>query len=113
MPLQNGNLKEWYLELNTIDKHLEQAAAKILDNCEKLTHTVPPSPQVNAILANISENCSFHDINSQRLRKILKVIQLIMQGKDPEEQNGLLTGPQRPDEALSQSDIEEILRTNL
>ncbi len=113
MTLQNVDIKEWYLEINTIDKHLEQSASNILGNCEKLSSILPPTPQAQAIIASISESCNFHDINSQRLRKILKAMQQIMQGKHADVNNGVASGPQRPGEALTQSDVEDILRNSL
>ena len=113
MTLQNADVKEWYLELSTIDKHLEQSANKILENCERLSSVIPSSPQSDRIVASIIEQCTFHDVNSQRLRKIIKSLQLIMQGKFPEIAGGIATGPQRPGEALSQEDVENILRNSL
>ncbi len=117
---RNESLSEWALELNTIDSELEKAANHILEDCEKLVQTAGNSPEVQGMVTNIMENCSFHDLNSQRLRKIIRglgeLIQaegVILQGNSTcysSLSQGLASGPQRPEVALSQSAVEDILK---
>ena len=125
MSFSKEHLKEWYLELNTIDQHLEASATDILESCEQLSNLVKDIPETDAVIANIFSNCNFHDLNSQRLRKILKALSEEIHGSfgtreeitetplDMHASLPLQNGPQRPGKALSQDDIENLLKSTL
>jgi predicted transcriptional regulator len=112
-------LQEWLTDLQTIDKELEQSAQKILEHCDHLALQSPNNPTVQQSLNGIVENCSFHDLNSQRLRKIVLEIQNVIttlqqSQKDYTEAFGArisqeMSGPQAPGKALSQEDVEALL----
>ncbi len=109
----HSTLKEWTLELKTIDSALETAANRILENCELLVEKAGASSEVQEIVSAIMENCSFHDLNSQRLRKIIKELGLLMNEEGEgltESEPALASGPQRPGVALTQKDVETLLK---
>lgn len=117
---QSPLLQEWLTDLQVIDKELEQSAQKILEHCDKLALQSQNHPQTQEYLNGIVENCSFHDLNSQRLRKIVLEIQnaiktLKKSNTDYTDAFGPrakkeMSGPQSPDKALSQEDVETLLR---
>ncbi|MBX9977342.1 MAG: hypothetical protein K2X98_03745 [Alphaproteobacteria bacterium] len=111
-------LNEWVLELSAVDAELEQSANRILENCETLVTMADTSSDVQNIAMAIMENCSFHDLNSQRLRKIIKGVGQLMQSQGIETLQfqgsdiapGIASGPQREGIALTQSDIENLMK---
>lgn len=125
MSFSKEHLKEWYLELNTIDKHLETSASNILQSCDRLSELSGNSAEVDSLISDILTNCGFHDLNSQRLRKIVgslrqELIDNFGEFSEITEESHSLSGPvplqngpQRPGKALSQDDIEALLKTTL
>lgn len=112
-------LHEWFLELQTIDRELEGAANNILENCDKLVSLSDSSGQVQETVTSIMENCTFHDLNSQRLRKIITGVSQLTQyleSKGVEIPASLInleklaSGPQREGIALTQADVESVLK---
>lgn len=111
-------LNEWVLELSAVDVELERSANRILENCETLVSMAGTSPHVQNIAMAIMEHCSFHDLNSQRLRKIIKGIGQLMESHGIETLDfqgnniapGIASGPQREGVALTQSDIETLMK---
>ena len=104
------HMEEWSLELQTIDDHLEHSAHEILKNCEKLT-TFEQQKDILDVVNSIVEYCNFHDLNSQRLRRMIKTMQLYL-NQDQQNQGKItfpLHGPQRPRDALTQGAVESIL----
>jgi 3-methyladenine DNA glycosylase/8-oxoguanine DNA glycosylase len=116
MALVYSDLKEFYLDLKAIDAHLESAAFSILNGCEELLEEeIPPGAQniVNSIL----ESCNFHDINSQRIRRMLKKFESLANEAAPDKvkvapapKDTIMSGPQRPGKALTQREIEDLLK---
>ena len=115
-------LQEWLIDLQTIDKELEASAQKILEYCDNLALQSTPNAPLQENLNGIVENCSFHDLNSQRLRKIVFEMQnaiTTLQNSDAKYDEVFtarsqteMSGPQPFDKALSQVDVESILNKN-
>ena len=58
MTFEKESMKEWYLELNTIDQHLEVSANNILASCERLSRLSQNMPEIQEVVGNILENCN-------------------------------------------------------
>lgn len=123
MTFEKESMKEWYLELNTIDQHLEVSANNILASCERLSGLSQNMPEIQEAVGNILENCNFHDLNSQRLRKIIDGLRETLQSQfhvsevtesslEPRLED-LQSGPQRAGRGLSQEDVERLLKSTL
>jgi len=123
------------VELDAIVRHLEDATGNILDAAEVVeTIAAGATPEVGAPLldavTSIYEACNFQDISGQRITKVIATLQTIETrivllvealgcagGKPGETKAGdacpndrhLLNGPQLPDNANSQAEIDALL----
>jgi hypothetical protein len=122
MLLNGKDVQEWYLELQAIDQHLKDSAEAILTSCEDLMLLQGDSETIKEIVNSIVENCNFHDLNSQRLRKIIHKLEgspphdfdVTNVPKSAKKKSHILeNGPQRLGNGLSQSDVEHILKSTL
>ncbi|MBS0639010.1 MAG: protein phosphatase CheZ [Acetobacteraceae bacterium] len=121
-------------ELDAIVDHTAQATHAILASCETLdevagTISGEPSVKLQDATTRIYEACSFQDITGQRITKIVTTLKTIEgkiahiiatfgqdmthQGQRGERPKGaeddLLNGPQLPEHAMDQSDIDKLL----
>jgi chemotaxis protein CheZ len=121
-------------ELDAIVGHTAQATHAILESCETLdevagTVTGEPAAKLQDATTRIYEACSFQDITGQRITKIVATLKTI-EGKvahiintfgpvvtaaAKKVDNGiqtdadLLNGPQLPEHAMDQSDIDKLM----
>lgn len=121
-------------QLDAITDSVGQATSGIMDGCEKISQVAETldDEKQNEILmqvTNIYEHCTFHDLTTQRINKIITTLknietkvnglmEVIGHHHEGEEEapvqeghNGdpLLNGPQMPDDAMSQEDIDRLL----
>lgn len=122
-------------ELDAVVGATEEATGIIMDSCEAIQNLTgkmdaETAAAAEAAVLKIFEACSFQDITGQRISKVVKTLKQIeekvsailnvMESRvpgvgasgetpDPEEETGLLNGPQLPDRATSQIDIDRIL----
>ncbi len=120
-------------ELDAIVGATAEATGTIMDSCEAIDSIVSsadPAMQekVTEQITKIYEACSFQDITGQRITKVVKTLKLIDEKVDkilvafgPHEKEkfeqaeketteaSLLNGPQMPDQAISQDDIDKLL----
>ena len=120
-------------ELDAIVDHTAQATNAILESCERLdevsaTVSGEVAAKLQAATSRIYEACSFQDITSQRITKIVATLQAIeekvahiigtvgptMMSSRPAaihvaSDADLLNGPQPPAHAMDQSDIDKLL----
>lgn len=122
-------------ELDAIVDATEEATGAIMDSCEAIQSRTgkmdaETSAAVETAVLRIFEACSFQDITGQRISKVVKTLKQIEEKVSailgvmesrvpgigasaetpaPEEKTGLLNGPQLPDRAASQIDIDRIL----
>ncbi len=121
-------------ELEMIVKSTEEATSAIMDSCEILEQEAekeggPSGYVVSEEVTKIYEACSFQDLTGQRVSKVInslitiegkvaKMIEILgsrIPGIDaPEEEEpqgdaALMNGPQMPDKAISQDDIDKLL----
>jgi chemotaxis protein CheZ len=120
-------------ELDAIVAHTAQATHAILESCETLDAvsaevTGEPASKLQDAVTSIYEACSFQDITGQRITKVVttlktieaKVAHIISTFGHSTEPKGavkaavsseadLLNGPQLPEHAMDQSDIDKLL----
>ena len=121
-PATSSALADVFEELQTIDHDLNRAACAILECCDMLYHAMSSPATVPAtfdvIVANITENCAFHDINSQRIHKIQEGLEDLLVNLQAQgihlpthilHEDRLASGPSRARDALSQEDVEALL----
>lgn len=124
-------------ELDAVVEATATATGRIMDSCEAITTMIEPLPSSNskdklqAEVTNIFEACSFQDITGQRITKVINSLKQIetkvnhlmqvlgdklpmSQGASSDEDTRvgdarLLNGPQMPDKAISQADIDKLL----
>lgn len=123
-------------ELDAIVAHTAEATNAILETCETLDTVAgkleaaqaPLAGQLQEATTRIYEACSFQDITGQRISKVVatlktietKVAQIVATFGVPEDSapaplpppssgDALLQGPQLPDAAMDQSDIDKLL----
>lgn len=122
-------------ELDAIIAATEEATGTILDCAEqlealggRLDHD--PAKEIEATVTRIYEACNFQDITGQRINKVIKTLRhiedrvnamLAVLGGEPGEspmvrepmnetdESALLNGPQMPEDAISQDDIDALL----
>ena len=120
-------------ELDAIVAATAEATGAILDSAEKLTAIVGDADpalrdQIAEQATRIFEACSFQDITGQRITKVIKTLKQIeakvgdlvqafgdappppARGGKPagDDEAALLNGPQLPQNAVSQSDIDAL-----
>jgi chemotaxis protein CheZ len=121
-------------ELDAVVGATEEATGTILDACEKIsdvTGTLPPevATQLNDAVTRIYEACNFQDITGQRITKVVKTLKHIEErvsamlrafgdelakhapaaAAAAPKDSDLLNGPQLPDDAKKQAEIDAIL----
>lgn len=122
-------------ELDAVVAATEVATGTIMDSCEAITSycdnlDAAQGEYLTGEVTKILEACSFQDITGQRITKVVKSIKQIdekisklmhiLEEKIPgipstvlvDERVGdarLLNGPQMPDKAISQADIDKLL----
>lgn len=127
------------LELDAAIKATEDAANCILDAAELVQARVLDSPlasdeEVNEALMEIITACNFQDLSGQRIRKVVTVLQFIAPkiqnliavlleegektaaasqviGRELDDRS-LMNGPQLPDKAPTQADIDALFDKN-
>lgn len=123
------------VELDAIVSHLEEATGTILDSTETVEAIAAAvggevGDQLQDAVTRIYEACNFQDISGQRITKVIKTLQTIetrigllveVLGGEGREQpktksapapvgdEALLNGPQLPDNANSQAEIDALL----
>lgn len=122
-------------ELDAVVSATAEATGIIMDCCEVIQQAVgETAPEVatavEAEVTKIFEACSFQDITGQRITKVVKTLKIIdekismllsvltrkMPGlskaavaQNEEAPESLLNGPQLPDKAITQADIDKLL----
>ena len=121
-------------ELEMIVKSTEEATSAIMDSCEILEQEAekeagPSAYVVNEEVTKIYEACSFQDLTGQRVSKVInslitieskvgKMIEILgsrlpgidaPEEEEPQGDEALMNGPQMPDKAISQDDIDKLL----
>ncbi len=115
-------------ELDAIVEHTAAATETILDACENLDQLASTlgdegASSIQNETIRIYEACSFQDITGQRISKVVAALKLIetrieaITGRygvanvtrGVEDPNSLLNGPQSPDVAISQDEIDKLL----
>ncbi len=132
-----GSISNATIELDAIVSTTELATSEILASAERVQEIawtlreqgLDPSfcDQLDGLMTQTYQACSFQDLTGQRIRKIVNVLHfleerieamnLIWGGKDtrglkaepPTMENSLLNGPALPGEGLEQTGIDEIL----
>jgi len=125
-------------ELDAVVGATEDATNRIMDVCDEMSALAAEcTPEINEKLVNcttrIFEACNFQDITGQRITKVVETLKHIdsrveaivkamgeeihrhgdthltknVHAADPEK--GLLNGPQLPNNAISQDDIDKLL----
>ena len=125
-------------ELDAVVGATEDATNRIMDVCDEMSALAAQcTPEINEKLVNcttrIFEACNFQDITGQRITKVVETLKHIdsrveaivkamgdeihrhgdahliknVHAADPEQ--GLLNGPQLPNNAISQDDIDKLL----
>ncbi len=125
-------------ELDAVVGATEDATNRIMDVCDEMSALAAQcTPEINEKLVNcttrIFEACNFQDITGQRITKVVETLKHIdsrveaivkamgdelhrhgdahltqnVHAADPEK--GLLNGPQLPNNAISQDDIDKLL----
>ncbi len=115
-------------ELDAIVEHTAAATETILDACENLDQLASTlgdegASSIQNETIRIYEACSFQDITGQRISKVVAALKLIESRieaitgrygvanvtRGVEDPNSLLNGPQSPDVAISQDEIDKLL----
>lgn len=123
-------------QLDAITDSIGKATAGIMDDCEgisQIAETLDESSKEQLLqrITSIYEHCTFHDLTTQRINKIVGTLKTIedkvqsltsMTGTDYQANNTLqvstepdphkdplLNGPQLPGEAMSQDEIDKLL----
>lgn len=122
-------------ELDAVVLATEEATGKIMDSCDSISaysEQLDPAHKDFMIgeVTKVMEACSFQDITGQRITKVVKSLKTIEQKvnsllgvleekmpglpktpltDDREGDSKLLNGPQLPDKAVSQADIDKLL----
>jgi chemotaxis protein CheZ len=122
-------------ELDAVVAATETATGSIMDACDAISEFATKQTPENrdfliSEITKILEACSFQDITGQRINKVVKSIKQIdekisklmgiLEDKIPGLPSSVLTdtrigdakllnGPQMPDKAISQSDIDKLL----
>lgn len=121
-------------ELDAIVATTEAATNSIMEACENIQGFIKnkPTSESSAIegeITRILEACTFQDITGQRITKIIKALKAIdqhaselnkilssrfgdLENKEEDKQSSetsLMNGPQMPDQAISQEEIDKLL----
>lgn len=125
-------------ELDAIVAHTEEATGAILDSCEVIEKVVEDIDETSAEILNgavtkIYEACNFQDVTGQRITRVIQALTEIEEkvatlvnafgdkaekrakpvdakkNKEVDSDKDLLNGPQLPDNAQSQEDIDKLL----
>lgn len=120
-------------ELDAIVQHTATATDTILEGCETLdavagTVDAPASAKLRDATRRIYEACGFQDITGQRITKVVdtlktiedkvarilatfgqKAVNPLMPAAEPGPDDGLLNGPQLPNQAMGQSDVDRLM----
>ena len=135
--IQPNKIKHVYIpdatdELDAIVRMTETATTTILEMVESIEDTIVDMPpeiaeKTNIAVTKIYEACNFQDITGQRVKKIVEALQYINEKveklakivgysedaesettKAPASDDDLLNGPQLPENAKSQADIDAL-----
>lgn len=123
-------------ELDAVVESTAEATGKIMDSCDVVMEKAGTTDQAESITAEVMkiyEACSFQDITGQRITKVVTTLKEIEQkvgnlvrvlsesmpglGDGADESvaapaagdEALLNGPQMPDKAITQDDIDALL----
>jgi len=125
-------------ELDAVVFATEQATNTIMDSVEEIENLIPNMDEevgksVQASTTAVYEACNFQDITGQRITKVVKTLQhienkveallqafgeeikrndptaVVEKPKPENSEEDLLNGPQMPDEANRQADIDALL----
>lgn len=123
-------------ELDAVVEATAEATGTIMDSCDVIQEKADAAGEaggaINAEVIKIYEACSFQDITGQRITKVVKTLQTIeekvgrlveilgdklpleeLEGEAEDARKGdekLLNGPQMPDKAITQDDIDALLK---
>ena len=122
-------------ELDAVVESTAEATGAIMDSCdvimEKAASAGDDEQAINDAVTKIYEACSFQDITGQRITKVVTTLKTIeekvdklvevlseklpLEEQEEEDDDGktleekLLNGPQLPDKAITQDDIDKLL----
>ncbi len=122
-------------ELDAVVNSTAEATGTIMDCCEAIETRASAiggdhGGALSAEVTKIYEACSFQDITGQRIKKVVSTLKTIegkvekllavigqkMPGEETEDEGdkrtgdaALLNGPQMPDKAITQNDIDKLL----
>jgi len=136
--VKNSHIPDATDELGAVVTATAEATNKIMNVCEdiqEIAATLDAAPQeaINNKTMEIFEACSFQDITGQRIKNVVSTLQIIEEkidrimeslgeavglhvGDDKYEKTvsvdddkSLMNGPQMPDKAITQADIDKLL----
>ncbi len=136
--VKNSHIPDAADELGAVVKATAEATNKIMSVCEEIqeiagTLDAEPQQAINNKTMEIFEACSFQDITGQRIRNVVTTLRVIEEKIEKimdtlgdkvglkvnnghyqkvvsvDDDKSLLNGPQLPDKAITQDDIDKIL----
>lgn len=136
--VKNSHIPDATDELGAVVTATAEATNKIMTVCEEIqeiagTLESDPQQKINDKTMEIFEACSFQDITGQRIRNVVATLRVIEEKIDRimdalgdkvgvktadgkfekiisvDDDKSLMNGPQMPDKAISQDDIDKLL----
>jgi len=136
--VKNSHIPDATDELGAVVTATAEATHKIMTICEEIEDISegvesPSGDDIRAKITQIYEACGFQDITGQRIRNVVATLQVIEQKIDKimeslrdtvgisvsdekyekaisiDDEKSLLNGPQMPDKAVTQADIDKLL----
>ncbi len=136
--VKNSHIPDATDELGAVVTATAEATNRIMSVCEEIEEIAgnvpaPSGDEIQAKVTQIYEACSFQDITGQRIRNVVATLQIIEQKIDKimdtlsdtvglklsdekyekvisvDDEKSLLNGPQMPDKAVTQDDIDKLL----
>ena len=117
-------------ELDAVVEATAEATGDIMDSCEAIEKVLESSPsdEISDAVTKIYEACSFQDITGQRITNVVSTLKKIEdkvgkildvlgindnEHEEDDDADGedeqLMNGPQMPDKAITQEDIDKLL----
>lgn len=122
MQIERKELNSAIDELDTAVNQMETATNEILTRAEKLLEGLsgskPDLASLQTQATDLFELCSFQDITGQRIGKAKVLLERIAgreerkktDARKAQEQSGLLSGPAKKGEGISQGDVDKMFK---
>ena len=136
--VKNSHIPDATDELGAVVTATAEATNKIMSICEEIENIAvtiegQPGEEIRNKVTQVYEACGFQDITGQRIRNVVGTLQLIETKIDKimetlnetvglkisddkyekvvsvDDEKSLLNGPQMPDKAVTQADIDKLL----